>query len=192
MTLWIMEILRDYGNASSWEVAKQTMKKNVYVRQYLYRLRKYGIASKHEDFWFLTDFGKYLTSIVCRDRDRDRDRSNTRVTEEIQKSNTRVTLHTVQSHFDVWLHNSDLGTKEKEVVEVLLEHFKKTGSKFLYFSSIYDVAERFKMSPDQVNQVFMNLKQDHVGYCWKDKTHNAWKVALYKGFVEALEKEAKA
>ena len=91
MTRWIMEILRDGGPLASWQVAEQTMKSCEYVNVYLNRLRNYGIASKRDDFWVLTDPGERLTSLLF-DRYRHRHRHNTRTTQEQHKNNTRTTL----------------------------------------------------------------------------------------------------
>jgi len=190
MTLWIMEILRDGGSVATYEVAGQTMKSCRYVNVYLNRLRKYGIARKHEGFWFLTDFGEYLADVRCRDRDRDRDRYNTSITQQQHNNNTSITLKQPkvlkQVAISLWLQDSDRNQVEKEVVEVLVKHYNETGSKFLYFNDVYHFADKFKIRPDQVNQLLMNLKQDRLVYSFKDKQHNAWKIGLYKAFIEGL------
>ena len=162
------------------------MKKNVYVRQYLYRLRKYGIASKHEDFWFLTDFGKYLTSIVCRDRDRDRDRSNTRVTQELHKSNSKPQKRLCQVSIQSWLHDSSPGDAEKAVVDMLVDHFNKTGSKFVLIRDQYVLAEELRMNAGDLNQALTRLRQDNVTYLMRDPAGGQWKLGLKKAFLEAL------
>jgi len=189
-TLWIMEILRDGGSVATWQMAEQTMKSCRYVNVYLNRLRKRGIALKNEGFWCLTDFGKYLVDVLSRDRDRDRDRYNTRITQQQHNNNTRITQKQAkvlkQVAISLWLQDSDRSRAEKEVVEVLVKHFNETGSKFLYFRDVYHFADKFKVRPDEVNQLLMSLKQDRVVYSFQDKQHNAWKIGLYKAFLESL------
>lgn len=194
-TIWIMEILRDCGSVACWQVAEQTMKSCRYVNVYLNRLRKHGIAAKRDGFWFLTDFGEYLTSLLSRDyrnNRNNRNRHNTNITQEQHKYNTNITLESrrslKQTSLEVWLKDSDLNEAEKRVVEVLVDHYNKTGSKFLYFHTVYDIAEKFQIKPDQVNEVLMKLKQDHIVYSLKDRAHNAFKIGLYKAFVELLAK----
>jgi len=188
MTLWIMEILRDGGSVSSWQVAEQTMKGGVYVRQYLYRLRKYGIASKRDEFWFLTDFGEYLTSFLCRYRYRYRYRSNTRVTQEQHKNNTSPQKKPVQVSIQAWLRDSSPGDAEKEVVDMLASHFNKTGSKFILVRDHYALSETLNVNVDVVAAALSKLRQDNVIYLMRDPTSGCWKLGLKKAFVEALEK----
>ena len=95
----------------------------------------------------------------------------------------------VQTSFEIWLKNyhRSLHDAEKVVVEVLLDHYEKTGSKFIYCEpNVYAIAEAFNIRPDQVNQVLMNLKQDHIVYHMHDRIHNAVKIGLYKDFVQML------
>jgi len=111
--------------------------------------------------------------------------------EERRKEESCSPKRLKQISISLWLQSSGLNDAEKEVVEVLVNHYNGTGSKFLYFSDIYEIAERFKIQPDQVNRVFMNLKQDHIVYNYRDRSHNAWKIGLYKAFVQALERRDK-
>ena len=193
MTLWIMEILKDGGSVASWQVAEQTMKTCRYVNVYLFRLRKYGIAVKKEEFWFLTDFGMYLTDLLIGLRPyryRYRYKYNTTTTTTQQHNNTSQPKKPRQVSIEAWLRDSQFGDAERTVVEVLVEHYNRTGSKFFYCPTVYDIAERFHVNPGLVNQTLMSLKQDHLVYSIKDPRHDAYKIGLYKDFVELLKAEA--
>ena len=115
-------------------------------------------------------------------------------TEVKQKLNSFKTFEkpkrTIQTSFMVWLKNyhRSLEDAERVVVEVLLDHYRKTGSKFIYCSppTVYTIADRFGIRPDQVNQVLMNLKQDKIVYSVKDRLHGAVKIGLYVDFVKKL------
>jgi len=179
------------GGGRCCDLSERSGKTQPYVHRYLKNLRKYNLVCRNEAFWFLTDFGaefvKYL-SIVYNNIIDYRKKKERKKEERRKKIESSAQKRVFQARFDIWLQNCNLLEKEKEIVEILTDHYKRTGSKYLLFATFYDVAARFQVSPDNLNQIFMNLKQDHVAYCWRDKTHDAWKVALYKAFVEALEK----
>jgi len=173
-------------NLTSWQLAEKAEKPTVYVNVYLFRLQKYGLASKHEDFWFLTKEGTSFLNLI----ETSNNRNNTTITREQHNNNTTITRNQSkvpkQVTISLWLQDTDRNEAEKEVVEVLVKHYNETGSKFLYFTDVYQFAHKFKIRPDQVNTILMNLKQDRVVYSIKDKQHNAWKIGLYKAFVEGL------
>jgi len=179
------------------ELVELTGKSHPYVWRYLKRMQNYKLVEKNDGFWFLSDLGvnflKYL-NIVYNNITEYRqiiDRKKTEERQKIDTSFTNVKKKSVkQIPISLWLQQTDREQVEKEVVEVLIDHFNNTGSKFLFFKDIYEMAERFKTSPGQINQALMNLKQDHIVYNYRDRSHDAWKIGLYKDFVEALSKMA--
>ena len=179
-----------------------------YVYSYLKRSRNYGFAEKKDSFWKITPLGiyflhhkkeesKYIREAKQKKRRRKREvkqKQDRNKTESKQKLNRNKTFEkpkrTIQTSFMVWLKNyhRSLEDAERVVVEVLLDHYRKTGSKFIYCSppTIYTIADRFGIRPDQVNQVLMNLKQDKIVYSMKDRLHGAVKIGLYVDFVKKL------
>jgi len=171
------------------ELVEITGKYHDYVYSYLRNMRIYGLAEKTGVYWKLTLLGRefldYL-NIVYNNIIEYGKKKERRKKEKRKKPESWHPKRVKQIRIEAFLRDSRLADKEKEVVEVLVDHYNKTGSKFLYFVDHYEIADRFEMHPDQVNQIFMNLKQDHVVYSFRDRRHNAWKIGLYKAFVEAL------
>ena len=106
-----------------------------------------------------------------------------------------VTKKSKQLSIRLWLQNShrSIDDAEAKVVEVLLDHYNKTGSKFIFVSppDMYAVAERFNITPIQAEYALRNLYQDRIVYHRYDRQHNAIKLGLYKAFIEKLKLTAK-
>ena len=187
-TLNVLKFL-EADHLTSWQVAVLADKTTTYVNVYLFRLQKYGLALKNEDFWFLTKEGVQFSKLVKLSNNNNN--NNNRTITQQQHNNNRIltdkqpkTLK--QISIESWLHVSDMRELEKEVVEVLVKHYNETGIKFKLFEDIYEASNFFKAKPDELNRAMMHLKQDGIAYPWKDHTFGAWKVALYKAFVEGL------
>jgi hypothetical protein len=188
------------GEKRCIDITVATGKTRHYVHEYLERMQIYGLARKKDAFWHLTDLGDFMADYFIdflkelkKERKKESKQIDNRQTTEephldhtIQKAEPKPQRQTVLS---LWLSKSPLGDKEKEVVELLTRHYEETGSKFLYFKTPYDLAERLQVNPAQVTEIMMNLQQDHVAYHWRDKGHDAWKVGLYKAFVEVIAKQ---
>jgi hypothetical protein len=188
------------GEKRCIDIAVTTGKTRHYVHEYLERMQLYGLAKKRDAFWRLTDLGDFMADYFIdflkelkKERKKESKQIDNRQTTEeqhldntIQKVEPKPQRQTVLS---LWLSKSPLPDKEKEVVEILTRHYEETGSKYLYFKTHYELAERLQVSPEQVNDIMMHLAQDHIAYCWHDRSHNAWKVGLYKAFVEVIAKQ---
>jgi len=168
-----------------------------YVYTYLIRMRNYGLAEKKDSYWKITPLGVYFLNHmdeVSKYRRKAKQKLNRNKTETRQKLNRNKTFEkpkrAIQTSFEIWLKNyhRSLEDAERVVVEVLLDHYRKTGSKFIYCNppTVYTIADRFGIRPDQVNQVLMNLKQDKIVYSMKDRLHGAVKIGLYVDFVKKL------
>jgi len=179
------------------DLVELTGKYYEYVYMYLIRMRNYGLAEKKDSYWKITPLGVYFLNHmdeISKCRRRAKQKHNRNITETKQKLNRNKTFEkpkrTIQTSFEVWLKNyhRSLEDAERVVVEVLLDHYRKTGSKFIYCSppDIYTIAEKFGIRPDQVNQVLMNLKEDKIVYSMKDRLHGAVKIGLYLDFVKKL------
>ncbi|MCD6240141.1 hypothetical protein J7K27_01265, partial [Candidatus Bathyarchaeota archaeon] len=93
---------------------------------------------------------------------------------------------TRQIQIEPFLRDCNLDDLEKAVVEVLIEHYNKTGSKFIMVKDQYELAERLNCNPSDLPNALKNLRQDGIIYIFKDKTFNCWKIGLKKAFLEAL------
>jgi len=177
------------GGGRCCDLSERSGKTQPYVHRYLRNLRKYNLVRRNEAFWFLTEFGgefvKYLNILYNNIIDyRKKKERKKKVRRKIVESSQPKVLKQVA--ISLWLQDSDRSRAEKEVVEVLVKHYNETGSKFLYFRDVYHFADKFKVRPDEVNQLLMSLKQDRIIYSFGDKQHNAWKIGLYKAFLESL------
>jgi len=182
-TVNVLFMLKE-GAKRCCDIANESGKGQDYVHQYLKNVRKYGLALKNGCFWELTDsgveFAKYLRILY-------NNKEYEKIKKERKKEREKKPLRKLkQVSIQAWLLTSTLDDIEKRVVEVLIDHFNKTGSKFKYFNDYYEAAEFFKATPDQIVEAMKHLKQDKIAYPWRDRSLNAWKIALYKDFVEEL------
>jgi len=176
------------------EVVGETGKYHHYVSRYLYNLRNYGLVSKEGSFWNLTSEGSqlisYLESISSNSNNNNnvRKKVERKTKESRKKDESSNQKKTRQVSFSLWLENSgiSLNDAESKMVEVLLDHFEKTKSKFIYVQDLFDLAGRVKISPDMINPVLMKLKEDNIVYNIRDNRHGAEKIGLYKDFIERL------
>ena len=191
------------------EVAETTGKPRPYVGSYLCRLQNYGLVEKKGFFWELTPFGRFLLSYfkefektkedlknkICNIIYKSQQKDNRRITDRQQIDNTSSPKKVKQLSIRLWLQNShrSIDDAEAKVVEVLLDHYNKTGSKFIFVSppDMYAVAERFNITPIQAEYALRNLYQDRIVYHRYDRQHNAIKLGLYKAFIEKLKLTAK-
>ena len=177
------------GPLRTSELCQKTGKYHQFVNRYLLNMRTYGVIEKITSFWRLTDLG---IDFVCYF---DRVRSTSVVVrnlEERKKKEERNSEETLlrevefQSRFDLWLQENPLSDVEKVVVDALIEHYQKTGSKFILVDTKYELAERLNQNPESLIEALRHLYQDHVAYLFRHGL--GWKVGLYRAFVEGLEK----
>ena len=103
-----------------------------------------------------------------------------------------------QVSFSLWLQDSGLSYKEieKNLVEVVLDHYHKTGGKFI-FSDLYSLADRFKVSPERLFTAILKIHEDHILYHYPPYPSRAarlgqtFKLGAYKNFLQKLEFEKK-
>jgi len=175
------------------ELCELTGKDPNTVNRYLYNLRKYGYVQKDDHYYKITEVGVALLNIhnihnihvytkyernmkgICKKYESSM---------KVERDSKRASLR--QTGLELWLQSCDLSEKEKEVVEVLIDHYNKTGSKYLYFDNPFDFAERFKISPQMATEVLKRLKQDGIIYVFRDRQLGSWKIGLKSAFLEAL------
>jgi len=175
------------------ELAEETQRSRDYVYSYLKRLQKYGLADKNESFWNLTNLGAWFVEYIKRNLNindiniklKSEQKKNRRRTLKEQKENTNR-----QIHITLWFTNTDLSDVEKEVVEMLMEHYNRTRSKFILIKDVYELAEKVKATPEAVQKALKNLRQDNIIYLHRSEIHGYWKLGLKKEFVETQLKEA--
>lgn len=81
--------------------------------------------------------------------------------------------------------------RRKEVVEVLLNHYNETGSKFILVKDIFELAEKLKANPTEVLEALKNLRQDNIIYLYRSDIEGYWKIGLKANFIKILENAAK-
>ena len=205
-TIELLFLLKDECLTST-EISQRTGKSGNYVRCYLYNMRKYGLVDKELCFWKITILGRKIiehyikvNNIIIESK-RKQKKSKRRVKESkrwIRKKEDLLCAETSfkacrrktrQIQIEPFLRNCNLDDLEKAVVEVLIEHYNKTGSKFIMVKDQYELAERLNANPSDLPNALKNLRQDGVIYIFKDKTFNCWKIGLKKQFLEAISHE---
>jgi len=181
------------GQKRCCELVEITGKSHPYVWSYLKRMQNYKLVEKNEGFWFLSDIGvnflKHL-NIVYNNIIEYKQIINRKQTDNQQKIDTSLTnakKKTVkQIPISLWLRDSDREQVEKEVVEVLVEHYNRTGSKFILVKDQYELAEKCRANPDDIMEALKNLRQDNIIYLIHSDVKGYWKIGLKKAFIEAL------
>jgi len=177
------------------ELCDLTGKDSNTVNRYLYNLRKYGYVQKDRHFYKITEIGVAVLNLHnihnihnIQKYERNMKVIGKKYERNMKDKKSSKKAFQKQISLELWLQSCDLSEKEKEVVEVLVDHYRKTGSKFLYFNTQFDFAERFKVDPDTAREVIKNLKQDGIIYVFRDKQLGAWKIGLKTAFIELLNK----
>lgn len=166
------------------DIIDSTGKTRWYVSRYLYNMRNYGLVKKTGPFWNLTEEGSlflsYLESIGT-NTNRMRKIAERKLKEGRKIAESSSSKKPKQISIELWLHNSNLDETETVVVEVLVDHYNRTGGKFLWFTSFHDLAERLKVSPSLLPQALRKLSEDQIIYVWRNK-----KIGLKTAFIEAV------
>jgi len=206
-SITLLFLLKD-GYLRTKDICEKLGKYRQYVNRYLYNLQNYGLVEKIDGFWILTeegsDFIEYLEDVDRRFKKRrkmeerkKKERRNleercNRKKEDLLCAETSIKAcrrKTRQIQIEPFLRNSNLDDLEKAVVEVLIDHYNRTGSKFIMVKDQYELAERLNCNPSELPNALKNLRQDGIIYVFKDKTFNCWKIGLKKAFLEAIRHE---
>ena len=190
-TITLLYMLYD-GGGRCCDLAERAGKSWNYVSRYLRNLQKYGLAAKNDAFWFLTpkgvEFVKYLNvwynNIIETRKKQERNEKQTR-----KKQETLAPKASKQTPISLWLQNSGLDSVEKEVVEALLNHYNRTGSKFILVKDQFELSERLKANPAEVLEALKNLRQDNIIYLYRSDIQGYWKIGLKKAFLKILENQ---
>ncbi|MEM3697607.1 MAG: hypothetical protein QXQ94_08945 [Candidatus Bathyarchaeia archaeon] len=166
------------GDGRCCDLAERAGKNQNYVWRYLKNMQRYGLALKNGDFWFLTDSGvefvKYLNFTY------------NNINDYRKKVETNQPKTTKQIPISLWLQNSGLDNVEKEVVEVLLNHYNETGSKFILVKDQFELAEKLNANPGEILEALKNLRQDNIIYLYRSDIQNYWKIGLKINFLKIL------
>jgi len=179
----------------SVEIAEITGKPANYVRSYLYNMRSYGLTEKRGDLWILTEYGVNFLSYIDRlDKNNNKGKrrakvSKRRAKEEQKKSKSSEQKQFKQIPIHLWLQNSSLDDVERVVVEVLADHYNRTGSKFIHVRDKYELAERCKVNPSALGEALRNLLDDNIIYVFhhhRGPFTGLTKIGLKKAFIQML------
>jgi hypothetical protein len=177
------------GGLRTRDVCEKTRKPSNYVSRYLWNMQNYGLVMKNASFWNLTVLGQDFVCYLERERSTVVEARNLNERKKKEERNLNVSLLKrveFQSRFDLWLKENPLSDVEKVVVDYLIVHYHRTGSKFILVDTKYELAERLNQNPEDLVQALRKLFQDRVAYLFKHGL--GWKVGLYQAFVECLEK----
>ena len=189
--LELLNILKD-GSYDVSDLREITGKYRQYLNQYLYRLRNAGYVTKNGQFWKITEEGisfinkknkVYKNHNIHMDTKENKRKINRNKTE-----NNLSLIKPKQISLSLYLKKFSLSDVEKVVVEYLVDHYNKTGSKFIYIQDIYELAEKLDVNPAMLQEAITNLKQDRIVWLYRDRVYRRWKLGLYKAFVEILKK----
>ena len=182
------------------DIVESSGKYRQYVNEYLYRMRKYGLVQKEGSYWKITENGVSFLSKLPNALPNTNTNTNTYLkrkhSENIRKhcENTSVPKKLKQLSFSLWLQDSGLSYDEitQNLVVVVLDHYHKTGSKFIY-TDLYSLAEQFKVSPERMFTAILKLHEDHILYHYPSKAvrQDTFKLGAYKDFLQKLEFEKK-
>jgi len=205
-TLELLGLLRN-DVVSVFELAEITDRPLKLLRIYLSRLRRYGLIEGEGEFWTASDEGLYVLSLLS-----SRKKQNEILSKRLEgphniksyssKSYTgNSNAGTDRQHFDnssttlrqhfpkqLTLEKAfqrfNLNDCEREVVEALLAHYNRTGSKYKYINYAEDLQLDY---PSRILQeAIRKLRQDNIIYLWQDRAMNALKLGLKKAFLEKL------
>jgi len=186
-----LELLKHLENEPKrcHELAKITHKSRWYVWTYLRNMRIYGLVEKNGVFWKLSDLGvnfqAYLNIVYNNILDSQK-KEERKKKESIKKEESSPPKRLQQIPISLFLYDLNLDDTEKEVVEMLVNHYNKTGSKFILVRNQYDLAEKLKNNPQAITEALANLRQDNIIYLYRSTLEGYWKIGLKKDFVKLL------
>ena len=187
-TIELLFHLRD-GPKRCCDLAEITGKSQPYVRRYLGNMQNYGLVVKEGVFWNLTSLGSEFIdyiNILYSNISEYRKKEERRKKEKRKKKESWSARPSKQLSIDLWLKSSSFDDVEKEVVEMLVNHYNRTGSKFILVKDIYELAEKLNVSPSALPQALKRLRQDNIVYVVKERTMGFWKIGLKRQFVNLL------
>ena len=170
-----------------------------YINRYLYNMRNYGLVEKEESYWKLTPPGKeFLSHLKMLNNTYNiqygiyNKKDLRKKKESIKKDLRKLKSKTLkQVSIESFLRESDLDKTEVVVVEALVDHYNRTGSKFFAVESIFDLASRLHVDYQDLKEALRHLYEDHIVYKYHMSREGITKVGLYKAFVETLKASKK-
>jgi len=188
-TIDLLYHLKD-GPKRCCDLVEITGKYHRYVWRYLKNMQNYGLVEKQGLLWELTvlgrDFLSYL-NIVYNNIIEYRKKVERKTKERRKKVETSQPKRHEQISISLFLLNSSLDDTERAVVEVLVDHYNKTGSKFILVKNQYELAEKLAKHPQSTLEALRNLRQDNIIYIYRSTLEGYWKIGLKKAFIQSLE-----
>jgi len=184
---WDLLFVLNGAQFRTCEIAGITEKPNAYVDSYLRRMRKDGLVTREGYFWILSESGasclSYLKT-VDRYRYRYRHYLDTTTTQHQHSLNTQKPKKLKQTPLLPFLAKFPLPDTQKKVVEVLVDHYDKTGSKFLAPRDQYELSEMVQLDNKILQDVLRNLWQNNIIY--KIPVDGVTKIGLKDNFIDRL------
>ena len=177
-TLDLLAILAATPSTTT-SLALETGESTRYVYRYLKNMADYGLVRVEDYVWYVTDVGSSLLSLTKVER---RKKERRKKVERKQKESAAKPLIHGQIRMDAWLQTHSLSECEKEVVDILVAHFNKTGTPFLYPSGHEQLGVH---DPKILQAALQHLRQEGIIYLIRDPALG-WKLGLKKAFIEKL------
>lgn len=171
-----LEAIRDSEGLNVEEIASRFQKESDAVRVTLHRLRKYGLIflSPCDELWKIDPFA---VDIVNRKIERNRN-----ITKALHKHNRNIT-EVRQFTLKPW--QTDRTEFEVVVVEYLIQHFKETGSKWMWKYEIDP--ERIGIPPSELNKAILKLLSSKIVWKYRDRDTRILKYGLTDTFLEGYQ-----
>jgi len=205
-TVELLKLLADDA-ISIFELNDITDKPLKHIRTYLSRLKNHGLIEGDGVFWTANNEGRYILSLLSSRKKNEeilskrleapqhiKSYSPESCTESSKQGHSSTTLRLQFDYTKTTLPRQltlekavkrlNLNDCEKEVVEVLLAHYNRTGSPFKYINYLEDL--QLDYSSQILQEAIRKLRQDNVIYIWQDRAMNALKLGLKKAFLEKL------
>ncbi|MEM2374559.1 MAG: hypothetical protein QXI11_09000 [Thermoproteota archaeon] len=174
LSVEILKILKEGGLTSNM-IGNILNVEGVMVRQYLYRLRRYGLLVVKDYFWHINeDMLNIINKIIENNKYNIYRESNRRVTEEKQKSNRRVTeignfaYINVEEKASFLCGKYGLSDSERAVVVVLLDWYRRYGSKYIVVNDVNSWSKYGLDNPPSKDTI-TNLLCKNIIYIYRDK-----------------------
>jgi len=207
-----IEILKLLSNdaISIFELSDITDRPLKHIRTYLSRLKNHGLIEGDGVFWTASHEGRYVLSLLSSRKKNEeilskrlkgppniKSYSSKSYTENSKQGHSSTTLRLQfdytkttlpkQPTLEKAVKRLNLNDCEKEVVEVLLAHYNRTGSPFKYINYLEDL--QLDYSSQILQEAVRKLRQDNIIYIWQDRAMNALKLGLKKAFLEKIAAE---
>jgi predicted transcriptional regulator len=175
-TISILEELQNSGGMTVAQIAERVNHRRKDIKDYCYRLYCSGCIEPLEKWgWKITSAGIFLLSIQLNDSS---------ATQQLHNRDRKATLRqlTLAPYTE-----SNYSDPERAISSLIISHYNKTGSTFLFIEDKAQICELAQVTPDELDKALTHLYQDRICYTWWDKKFSKYQLRLYKSFIERMQ-----